>query len=418
MNILMMTNTYLPYVGGVATSVAAFTDDLRQRGHHVVVVAPEYDEAPDDEPDVIRLPAIQHFTGGDFSVIVPIHSALHNRLEDFKPDIVHCHHPYLIGSTAVRVAKKFDLPLVYTQHTMYEQYTHYVPVGSEKLKEFVVNLSTGYSNMADMVIAPSDSIAEIIRRRGVQTPIEVIPTGIDIKQFAAGSGQALRQEFDIVPDAWVVGHLGRLAPEKNLDFLSEAVAAFLLKEPRAHFVVVGYGPSQKPMNEFFTRKGLQDRVHFAGKRKGRKLSDAYHAMDVFAFSSKSETQGLVVAEAMACGVPVVALDAPGVREVVTDGVNGYLLSREDSAAFADALARFFSAASDTKKQFGTQARQTAEQFTTDKCVSRLLAVYEQLHKKGIARRHKDETAWEKLTEHIKTEWELLTNITDAIGDSL
>ncbi|HDS83810.1 MAG TPA: glycosyltransferase family 4 protein [Phycisphaerales bacterium] len=418
MNILMMTNTYLPHVGGVANSVSASTAELKKRGHRVIVVAPEYEQAADDEADVIRLPAIQHFNGSDFSVIVPIHGFLHHRLDKFKPDIVHSHHPFLVGSTAVRVAKKYDLPLVYTQHTMFEQYTHYVPVGYEKLKQFVVRLSTGYANMTDTVIAPSGSIADILRRRGVNRPIEVIPTGIDIHRFAAGDGQIFRQRQTIASDVPVVGHVGRLAPEKNLAFLCESVGAFLQQNPRARFVVVGYGPSEHTMKEIFVRLQVQDRIHWVGKLKGQQLAEAYHAMDVFAFSSKSETQGLVLAEAMACGVPVVALDAPGVREVVQDGVNGYLLSDENSLSFARAMEKYVNLSSEQKREFAAQARQTADAFSLDKCITKLLTVYRRLTEKSYAQRHKDESPWEKMIAHIKTEWDLLSNLTDAIEDAI
>ena len=149
MNILMMTNTYTPHVGGVARSVSTFTKKLSDLGHRVIVVAPEYEGTSKDEKDIIRIPAIQHFNGSDFSVVLPIPVFLENHVEDFKPDIVHSHHPFLIGSTAVRISTKYSVPLVYTQHTMFEKYTHYVPVGFEKLKQFVASLSTGYANLSN-----------------------------------------------------------------------------------------------------------------------------------------------------------------------------------------------------------------------------------------------------------------------------
>jgi 1,2-diacylglycerol 3-alpha-glucosyltransferase len=418
MNILMMTNTYLPHVGGVANSVSVFTKEMQRRGHHVVVVAPEYSEAVRDDPNIIRVPALQHFNGSDFSMMLPIPNFLVHHLENFRPDIVHSHHPFLLGSTAIRISMRYNVPLVFTQHTMFEQYTHYVPMGHKRLKKFVVILSTGYANMSNLVIAPSESIAAVLKSRGVNRPIEVIPTGIHVDKFRHGDGQKIRVSANIPHDAFVIGHLGRLAPEKNLEFLSKAVALFLQNEPKAHFIVVGYGPSEEQMYRFFLHKNLQSRVRFIGKLQNQELIDAYHAMDVFAFSSKSETQGLVLAEAMAAGVPVVALDASGVREVVRDNSNGYLLKSENIQYFANALERIHIMSPQNRESFSSEAKKTAELFSVKVCTTKLLDVYEKLEMDNIAERHKYHSMWEKSIEQIKVEWELLTNFTNAVEEAL
>lgn len=418
MNILMMTNTYLPHVGGVANSVSIFTKELRSKGHRVIVVAPEYEESKEDEEDILRIPAIQKFNGSDFSVVLPIPNFLDSNLQDFKPDIVHSNHPFLIGSTAARISTDYNIPLVYTQHTMFEEYTHYVPVDSKRLKQFVISLSTGYANISNMVIAPSDSIAEIIKERGVTMPIEVIPTGVYTDKFTQGKGREFRDIHKIPQNALVVGHVGRLAPEKNLEFLSEAITEFLQKNYECHFVVVGYGSSEEQMKEYFVQKKLESRVHLIGKLTGRDLINAYHAMDVFAFSSKSETQGLVLAEAMAAGIPVIALDAPGVREVVDNEINGFLVSEQNVGLFASKIDRFYHMSREKKEKMRIEAKNTAEKFSVDKCVSKLIKVYERLRKEKITEHAKDHSIWEKSIEHIKTEWDLFSNITTAVGDAI
>ena len=146
MNILMMTNTCTPHVGGVARSVERFTSEYRRRGHRVLVVAPIFENMPSQEVDVVRIPAIQHFSGSDFSVVLPIPAFLISAVEAFEPDIVHSHHPFLVGGTALRIAHLHETPLVFTHHTMYEQYTHYVPGNSAVLKRFVIKLTTSYAN--------------------------------------------------------------------------------------------------------------------------------------------------------------------------------------------------------------------------------------------------------------------------------
>jgi len=146
MNILMVTNTFTPHVGGVARSVQSYCDAFRQLGHKVLVIAPHFEGAPEHEPDVLRFPAIEHFHGSDFSVPLPAPVGLQSRLDDFAPDIVHSHHPFLLGDTALRAAAKRQLPMVFTHHTMYERYTHYLPIDSERVRRFAIELAVGYCN--------------------------------------------------------------------------------------------------------------------------------------------------------------------------------------------------------------------------------------------------------------------------------
>ncbi len=128
---------------------------LRQRGHHVLTVAPSFEHATQSEPDVVRVPAIQQFNGSDFSVRLPIPGLLQPAIDRFQPDLVHAHHPFLLGDTALRVAAVENLPVVFTHHTMYEQYTHYVSNESPAMQRFVIRLATEYANLCDHVIAPA-----------------------------------------------------------------------------------------------------------------------------------------------------------------------------------------------------------------------------------------------------------------------
>ncbi len=244
MNIVLLTNTYYPHVGGVARSVQAFRDEYLRRGHRVLVVAPEFPDTPENETDVVRVPAIQNFNASDFSVALPFHKGLTERIDDFRPDIVHSQHPFLLGMTAVRIARSRNLPLVFTHHTLYEQYTHYVPADSPILKRFVIELATRYANLSDQVFAPGESIRDLLIQRGVTTPILVVPTGVQVEKFSHGDGSGFRAKNGIPEDAFVVGHVGRLAPEKNLEFLARSVADFMQSRPGAFFIVVGAGPSE------------------------------------------------------------------------------------------------------------------------------------------------------------------------------
>jgi glycosyltransferase involved in cell wall biosynthesis len=362
------------------------------------------------------MPAIQNFNGSDFSVRVPVPGILGAPLDAFGPEIVHAHHPYLMGDTAQRIAAMRGLPLVFTHHTMYELYTHYVPARAPALARFVKSLATGYANLCDHVVAPSESTARILRRRGVVTPITILPTGVDVDAHRRGNGHAVRRKHGIPGKAFVVGHVGRLAPEKNLRVLARAVARFLAGSPGARFLVVGGGPSEGEIRELFERRGLTARLHFTGPLRGQDVVDAYHAMDVFAFASKSETQGMVLTEAMAAGVPVVALDAPGAREVVKDKKNGRLVRREAAQRFPGALRWVERLPAARRRSVTAAARKTARGFSLEACASKSLALYEHV----LARRRVDheEGAWAGTLRLVETEWALWKNAASAASAAL
>jgi len=408
MNIIMMTNTYVPMVGGVARSVESYTRALRARGHYVVVVAPEFEGMPEHEEDVIRVPAIQRFNGSDFSVRLPIPALVSVRLKDYDPDLIHAHHPFLMGDTALRAAAARGVPLAFTHHTMYERYTHYVPGDSPVMQRFAIDMATEYANLCDQVIAPSASIADILKERGVTTPIAALPTGIDPDRFAKGDGRAFRRQHGIPDDATVVGHVGRLAEEKNLALLARAVARGVALNPSWHFLVVGDGPAAADIRAIFTERDLVGRLHLVGSRDGSALADAYHAMDAFAFASQSETQGMVLAEAMTAGVPVVAVDAPGAREVVRDGENGRLLEGEDAERFAEALREVAGLTGKRRRAMQRAARQTAESFALQRCTDRLESIYREVVTRDIMLRPIDGGPWDAALKRIEAEWDLWT----------
>jgi 1,2-diacylglycerol 3-alpha-glucosyltransferase len=417
MKICFFTNTFLPHVGGVAKSVQTFMEDYRRLRQRVLVVAPQFPEggAPDRiERSVERVPALQNFNGSDFSVSLPLSSESMDRITAFKPDLLHAHHPFLLGDTALRASAATGAPVIFTHHTLYEQYTHYVPFDSPRLKEFVIELSTRFANRCHGVIAPSESIAELLVSRGVTTPMRVVPTGIDTKALASGNRARGRREWGLPEDAVVIGHLGRLAPEKNLIFLSEAVARTLKREKNAWLLVVGDGPSREEMGKIMAAHQVADRVRFAGKLTGRALHDAYAAMDTFAFASQSETQGMVLAEAMAAGNCVVALDAPGAREIVRDKKNGRLLTATATTTdFSRALNQVIR---DTglRKAWNEAALKQAADFDRAVTSVRALDFYREVlatYRRDVPRTE-EHNLWERTKERLAIEGQL---VADKVG---
>lgn len=410
MNILLMTNTYKPLVGGLEKSVANFAQEFRKAGHRVVIVCPDYPDMEVEE-DVIRVPAMQHFNGSDFSVQMPIQGTLAVALGDFQPDIVHSQHPFLIGDTALKIASKYNVPLIFTHHSLYEE-----NVQDEATKRFVIELSTGYANLADHVFAPSESVMRMIKEHGVTSAVDVVPTGIYTKEFAKGDREAFRQQLHIPADAFVVGHVGRLAPEKNLEFMTRAVAQFLKQEPKAHFLIGGRGPSEDAIKEIMNKEGVADRLHLVGMLNGKDLVNAYHAMDTFVFASQSETQGLVLVEAMAAGIPVIAVDASGVREVVEDGVNGRLLINENIEDFVSALAWLSQIPAARINKIAKACQVTAQGFSMQDCAQRALKIYVALSvRQGFARHSNDDSRWSNALRSLGVQWGLTKNLTHATG---
>ena len=418
MKICMMTNTYLPHVGGVARSVSTFAEEFQRQGHEVLVVAPEFDGKPlpaAAEKMVVRVPSLRNFNGSEFSVRLPLAAGLSDRLEAFQAEVMHAHHPFLLGDTALRIAQNKNIPIIFTHHTRYEDYTHYIPF-SETMRDVAIQLPTHFANLCDGVIAPSESIARTIRKRGVTTPMTVIPTGIDVQAFASADGSAFRAKLKIPADALVIGHVGRLALEKNLGYLSESVALFLKATPNARFLVVGDGPWRDEFKQVFEKHGCTDRLILAGKRTGRVLREAYRAMDVFVFASQSETQGMVIAEAMAAGLPVVALNASGVREVMRHEENGLMLPADSPPEeFAKALAGLAGNA-ELRKKFSAGASGSAGEFSRERCATRVLAFYDEMRRATRARRLMHHLhPWAALLQRLGLEWDLLATRTQTVA---
>lgn len=414
MNILMITNTYAPIIGGLEKSIQVFSARFRKLGHKVIILAPAMKGILKKESGVLRIPASQIF-GMDFPFPLSLPAFLEKLIDSFRPDIVHAHHPFLAGDLALRLCGQYRLPLIYTHHTLFGRYEYRLPLINNALKRFLMKLSAGYANLADRVIAPSESVRRILVRHGVRTPIEVIPTGIPVQNFSKGNGAVLRKKFKIPQKAFVIGYAGRLSQEKNLGFLTNSVARFIKKEREAYFLIVGEGPSHKTVRSILKRAGLENRLCFTGALRGKALSDGYQAMDLFVFASKSETQGLVILEAMAGGIPVIALDAPGVREILKEGKNGYLVPAQNEKAFAGAIDECFSLSGSKRNKMGQAARKTAEQFSVERMANHILRVYRLVRKRKCLPSESQKSHWRLLKDRIRTEWRMLANITKAAG---
>ncbi|MBN1557704.1 MAG: glycosyltransferase [Lentisphaerae bacterium] len=419
MNVVMCTNAYAPVIGGLERSITCFAEDLRTLGHRVLVVTLAFPGAEDSDKTTVRLPAIKEVGGTQFSVKLPVPAGLKERLDGFEPDIVHAHHPFMLGDTALRIARRRALPLVFTHHTLYERYAYLFSRESDMLRRIAMAIATEFANLCDRVIAPTRSIERMIRQRGVCVPIDVVPTGIDVSLYESGRRGAFRDAHGIPGNAFVLGYLGRVVAAKNMAYLGRAAVRFLQAAPAARFLVAGDGEALAPLRRRVRAAGVGDRVVLTGSLEGRAVADAYAAMDLFAFASQTETQGIVLVEAFCAGIPIVSLDASGSRDIIRDGVNGRLLSADTPPErFADVL---LEAAGDAglRRRWSEAARRRARDFERTRCARQLLEAYGRTARSDRASGEDEPRLWAGLQDRFATEWDLfrekLSVLTAAVG---
>jgi len=343
MRVLMVSDVYSPRVNGVSTSIETFRRTLAGNGIEVRLVVPRYgDEA--DEPGIVRVPGRP--VPGDPEDRLVRWRAMHREVLAAARDcdLVHVQTPFVAHYAGLKAARKLGLPVLASYHTLFEEYLqHYaafLPAGW--LRGQARAFSRRQCNALDAVVVPSQAMRERLESYGVRVPLHVVPTGIPTAQFAGGDGAAFRARHGIQPGRPVALFVGRVAHEKNIGFLLEALVHVPRQWPGALLVVAGEGPARADLQATAGALGLADAARFIGYLDRRhELPDCYAAADVFAFASRTETQGLVLLEAMAAGLPVVALSAMGTAEIL-DGGRGSIVPPDCPQVFGETLAHILS----------------------------------------------------------------------------
>jgi glycosyltransferase involved in cell wall biosynthesis len=332
----MVSDVYFPRINGVSTSILTFRRELRGNDHDVALIAPEYPGAA-VENDVIRIPARRvPLDPEDRMMRLNGIYRLTERLREERFDVVHVQTPFVAHYAGVALARRLQLPVVETYHTYFEEYLYnYVPFVPKKALRFAARrFSMRQCNSVDGLVAPSGAMLDVLRGYGVRQHAAIIPTGIELMRFAHGDGAAFRRRHGIADDRPVLVHVGRIAHEKNIDFLLRVTARVRQSLPNALLVVAGEGPALKHLRRLGSELGLANNLLFVGYLdRESALLDCYSAGDAFIFASRTETQGLVLLEAMALGVPVVSTAVMGTREVLRDGA-GALVAEERVDDFA------------------------------------------------------------------------------------
>lgn len=378
LRIAMFTEAYPPIISGVAVATATLVEGLRTLGHEVDVYAPWHPEQPlTEEPGLERLRAVTTSLPGWIPLSLPLTPIGLARIAWRDYDVVHTQHPFTLGTAARMLARWMDLPLVCTIHTQYEQYVHYWSPMPDPGKSLVRRIVREFCNKCDHVVTVANGMETLLRNYGVEAPITVIPNDLDLSRFLNADGAGVREELGIKPDEVFLLNVGRIAPEKNLILLIEAVAPILYKG-LARMVFVGDGPGREELEKRVDELNLRQHVIFTGKQPHDQTSRFYAAADLFLMPSITEVNPLTIGESLASGTPAVAIDSFSAREIIEEDVTGEIVPHLASAmgiAVNDLVKN-----PEKLKQMGLAARDAAKHRSETNAARRTVQLYETLIK--------------------------------------
>ena len=377
--VAMFTNNYLPFIGGVPISIHRLYLGLVEKGNPVRIFAPSYGSDEEEEQDV-GICRCRTFTQGkrsSFRITNVFSSRIRKELTDFRPDLVHVHHPFWLGWKGRNLARRAGFPVVFTYHTRLERYMHYVPIPGTALKEIAAHfIIKRFANRCDAIIAPTSSTEEYLRRLGVVSLVATIPTGINLREYSRWSAAGVtefRRRY-ATDDEILLVSISRMAREKNLDFLIDGVAKVrALTGIPFRCLLVGDGPELVRLEKKVEDLGMNDQILFTGNMEPSDVARACLASDLFVFASTSETQGMVLLEAMAGGCPVVAVSSSGVYDVVEDGFNGFKVP-ESTDSWAKAVTRLLED-TELRESFSLNSRKFAEKYSEENISEKVLSLY-------------------------------------------
>ncbi|MDR3394327.1 MAG: glycosyltransferase [Parasulfuritortus sp.] len=376
--VLTVSDVYFPRVNGVSTSIETFRQVLTDHGVTMQLVVPRYGEEAEQE-GIVRVGARSIPRDPEDRLLA--WGATHRTVlgEARNCDLIHVQTPFVAHYAGLKAARRLDKPVLATYHTLFEEYLfHYAPfLPAEWLKGAARRFSRTQCNDLDAVIVPSTAMRDRLAEYGVTVPMHILPTGIPLSRFAEGDRARFRERHGIPEAQPVVLFVGRVAHEKNIDFLIDAVAEARQTVPELLFLITGEGPAEKSLRRQAEALGVAGNVRFLGYMdRQSELPDCYAAADAFVFASRTETQGLVLLEAMAMGLPVVALAAMGTKDILGPG-RGSIAPADDVAEFAQAISRLMQDPV-LRQRLSAEARDYALEWADDRMAGRLATLYRSL----------------------------------------
>ena len=324
MNIGLYTDTYFPQISGVATSIKTLKDALERQGHNVFIFTTTDPNVKKGtvEPNVFRFSSIPFVSFTDRRIAFRGLFEATKVAKEVNLDIVHTQTEFALGTIGKYVAHQLDIPAIHTYHTMYEDYLHYILNGHLLRPYHVKQFVKSYLKNMDGCIAPSGRVEELLRHYGVQIPIRVIPTGVDIQSMNSDANRDVRKDLGIDADAPVILTLSRIAAEKKINHILNVLPAIIEEIPNVKFVIAGDGPDVKVLQEQVERLTLEDYVIFAGNVDHGDVGNYYRMADIFVSASDTETQGLTYVEALAAGTPCVVYDTDYTENIFDKDIFG------------------------------------------------------------------------------------------------
>lgn len=382
MRILMISDVYFPRINGVSTSIQTFHRELVALDHEVHIIAPMYPTDKTESRDITRIasryllldPEDRLMKFGDIMALLP-----ELKIRNF--DLIHIQTPFVAHYAGTKLARELGIPCVETYHTFFEEYLHhYIQLLPKALTRHATRaFSRSQCNAVDAIIVPSTAMSRVLTQYGITTPLHIAPTGIPLNTFKDGDGKRFRLKHGIPQNRPILLHVGRVAHEKNMGFLLEVMAHLKPQRPDILFVICGEGPAQKSLRRQALKLGLADQVKFIGYLdRETELQDCYRSADIFIFASRTETQGLVLLEAMALGVPLVSTAMMGTIDILSAG-KGALVAEENVADFAQKTLRLLDDNA-LRIATGEAGREYAKSWTAPVTATRLVEVYEILLK--------------------------------------
>ncbi len=382
MRIGLFTDTYYPEVNGVANSVFQLKKELEDRGHQVYVFTVSNPAVKEKEKHVYRMKSIACPLLKERRMSCSVFRHWFQVIRDLHLDIIHTQTEFTVGHIGRRAARKLRIPLVHTYHTIYEDYTHYLKIpGNEKLKGVIRSMSCVCCDHADEVIVPTDKVKSLLLSYGVQRPILVQPTGIQLSKFGMADWKEvikLKEKYQIESKHHVLVSIGRLSREKNLQEIIGFMSRLKEFDPLVRLLIVGDGPERGNLEELVREKKLTSYVFFTGEADWKEIQNYYAAGDVFTCASTSETQGLTYAEALACGKPILVRKDDCLNNLLQDSKNGYCYQNEND--FVERYQKLFQ--NERCKRMSLEVKESVENMSAKVFGKNMEQIYSNLIEQG------------------------------------
>lgn len=379
MRIGIFTECYNPVLNGVVVSIDTFRSELEKRGHQYFIFTTGYPGYKDTAQNIIRYSPMIAFKskGGRYPISWPqIATFQIKKIASYNLDIIHSQHLLGLGLLGLRTAKKLKIPCVLTYHTLLAEYAHYSPLFPSLVKNYLIKKSRDYCNLYDRIVTPSESMKKILISYGVKKLIEPIPTGVNIPDYENPYSRAeIKTKWQVPQDKKLLLYVSRIAKEKNLDFLFEAVRKLASRRQDFHLLLIGGGPELNYYRSMIKKWSIDKIVTFTDMQPKKETNRYFGAADIFVFPSITETQGIVITEAMAAGVPAVAINKMGPSDIIQEGVDGFL-TRLNIDEFTGKIESLLDN-ENLRKQMGERARENAKKFSVLTTANQMEKIYEQ-----------------------------------------